>query len=265
MEVQCTAKELIATLVKSSIPTVLVEGSDDMQVYRWIEDGVPRGVDVMATGGRINLLEIYKERAKIKVPIAFVADRDLWSFAECPAEYSEVIFTKGFSMENDVLDGSPIEQLFSAEEQDVLARCMKELSIWFAYEVEEYLAGKAYVINCFPGKILKGNPLAFDASAILPQVFRMPSAEMLKKVADDFRMKFRGKNLLALYNFLFQMRPSGRPKYSKGALLEIATKILETETKKRLIALIKKSLDSTGLVRIDGMLGSGIADGADAI
>ena len=47
------------------------------------------------------------------------------------------------------------------------------------------------------------------------------------------------------------MRPSGRPKYSKGALLEIATKILETETKKRLIALIKKSLDSTGLVRID--------------
>ena len=40
---------------------------------------------------------------------------------------------------------------------------------------------------------------------------------------------------------------------------------VETETKKRLIDLIRKSLDSTGLVRIDGMSGLGIADGADAI
>lgn len=250
MEVQCTAKELVAALSKSSIATVLVEGSDDMQVYRWIEDAIPGGVDVLSTGGRISLLEIYKERAKFNIPIAFVADRDLWSFTGCPPEYSEVIFTDGFSIENDILLDSPIEKLFSKEEEVVLTGCIKELAIWFAYEIEEYLNGRTYKINYDPRQLLSKSSLTFDATAILPRVFRMPSAELVDKITEDFRVKFRGKNLLSLYHYLFELRKSGNPKYSKGGLLQMAAKISMTKTKQLLVDRIREALVRTGFALV---------------
>lgn len=248
MDVQCSAKELVAVLSKSSIATVLVEGSDDMQVYRWIEDAIPGGVDVLSTGGRGNLLEIYKERAKFDIPIAFVADRDLWSFTSCPSEYSDVIFTTGFSIENDVLLDSSIEKLFSKEEVDTLNGCIKELANWYAYEVEEYLNGRPYKISNDPRELLPRSSLTFDVAVIQPQVYRVPSAGLVKTIIEDFRVKFRGKNLLSLYNYLFEMRRSGSPKYSKGALLEMATKIAMTHTKQLLVDSIKEALVKTGFV-----------------
>ena len=52
-----TVDELVSILRRSKLPTVVVEGKDDMRVFRWMEDLVKaHEVDVLGVGGRPNLL-----------------------------------------------------------------------------------------------------------------------------------------------------------------------------------------------------------------
>ena len=51
-----TVDELVSTLRRSKLPTVVVEGRDDMQIFRWMEDLLKvHEVDVLSVGGRPNL------------------------------------------------------------------------------------------------------------------------------------------------------------------------------------------------------------------
>lgn len=60
-----TVDELVASLRRTTLPTVLVEGSDDMNVYRWIEDRLdPAQVSILTCGGRNTLLQVYERRAE---------------------------------------------------------------------------------------------------------------------------------------------------------------------------------------------------------
>ena len=83
-----TVDELVATLQRSQLPTVIVEGKDDMHIYRWIEERVgARKVDVHSAGDRNKLLAVYQRRNEYAhLPVAFVADRDMWLFSGIPPE-----------------------------------------------------------------------------------------------------------------------------------------------------------------------------------
>lgn len=62
-----TTEELIATLRNTSLPTVVVEGLDDMIVYRAIEQRLSHlNVSILPTGGRSKLLDIYKRKGEIQ-------------------------------------------------------------------------------------------------------------------------------------------------------------------------------------------------------
>ena len=55
-----TVDELVAALGRSQLPTVIVEGQVDIQIYRWIEESISnRKVDIQSAGGRNNLLRTY--------------------------------------------------------------------------------------------------------------------------------------------------------------------------------------------------------------
>ena len=94
-----TVDEIVAYLSRSQLPTVVVEGKDDMRIYGWAEARVGNTkAYVLATGGRNTLLAVYQRRNEFaNLPVAFVADRDLWLFSEIPADYHDVIWTQGYS------------------------------------------------------------------------------------------------------------------------------------------------------------------------
>ena len=54
-------EELISALERSNLPTVIVEGEDDIIVYRTLDEKVD-GIDVIDVGGRDILLKIYREK-----------------------------------------------------------------------------------------------------------------------------------------------------------------------------------------------------------
>ena len=50
--------ELVSTLRRSRLPTIVVEGKADMQIFRWMEGLLKikiHDVDVHGVGGRLNL------------------------------------------------------------------------------------------------------------------------------------------------------------------------------------------------------------------
>ena len=86
------------------LPTIIVEGENDIPIYRRIEKYIGvQDADVIQVGGRNNLLSLYERRKEFAhLPVAFVADRDLWLFSGIPPDYPDIIWTEGYSIENDL-------------------------------------------------------------------------------------------------------------------------------------------------------------------
>ena len=139
-----TVDELVAALRRSRLPTVIVEGKDDMQIYRWVEGCIgSQNANILPAGGRNNLLSVYERRNEYAhLPVAFVADRDLWLFSGIPPIYHDIIWTQGYSIENDLYAGANLENLLAAEEATEHQQVLDSIIEWFAFEVEEYLEGR---------------------------------------------------------------------------------------------------------------------------
>lgn len=109
----------------TKLATLVVEGGADCQVYGWMEGIVGSHplyeIDPLPAGGRENLLEIYNRRDKFpsRIPVAFMADLDsqvLEDQAKMTTEYADIIWTTGYSIENDLCtDGNPISLIESKE------------------------------------------------------------------------------------------------------------------------------------------------------
>ena len=71
-----TEEELKSTLKHSSIPTIIVEGKDDLKIYRWIEEDINASatmhIDIMPCGCRNTLIKLYNSRSDFK-KVLFIA------------------------------------------------------------------------------------------------------------------------------------------------------------------------------------------------
>ena len=103
-----TVDELVSTLRRSRLPTIVVEGKEDMQIFRWMEHLLEiHEVDVLGVGGRSNLFAVYDRKSEfVHLPVAFIADQDKELFTRLPAGYEEIIWTQGYSIENDLYAGA---------------------------------------------------------------------------------------------------------------------------------------------------------------
>ena len=113
MNLELTVDEIVNTLKRSSLTTVLVEGKDDILIYRWIEDEIGIvNANFLPCGGRDKLLQVYERRHEFAdLKTIFVADRDAYVYINPPVNYNDIIWTNGYSIENDLYFGRKIELL----------------------------------------------------------------------------------------------------------------------------------------------------------
>ena len=223
-----TVDELVSTLRRSKLPTVVVEGGDDMQIFRWMEDLLKvHEVDVLGVGGRPNLLAVYDRKSEFEhLPVAFIADQDKELFTQLPAGYEDIIWTQGYSIENDLYAGAEpsLESLMDPDEVDEHKQVLDTIVKWFAFEVEEFLTGRTPEFNHHCNEVVPQGQTEIDNNFRQRRGFRCPNSELLQKIKDAYQLQLRGKLLFQML-VRFLSKSNRRVKHSLHGLYEIAFKM----------------------------------------
>lgn len=235
-----TVDELVSTLKKTSLPTVLVEGQDDMRFYRWIEKHLPGRASLLSCDGRTTLLAVYDRRKEFhRLKATFLADKDMWLFTAIPKAYSDVIWTSGYSIENDIIADSKIDELLSEEENIQYKNLVTEIIKWFAFEVEVFRSGGASKQSVKLSKLIVGSRLS-DAY-LQNRRYRPPNTATIEEITENWKLRLRGKTLLDVLTKILG-QASRSPNYGGGQLLEIGVKLSPNKYVTRLIKEISNAL-----------------------
>lgn len=204
-KVDLTPDEIVALLRKSFEPTVLIEGKDDIVVYRKLED--ISEVSVLQTGGRNTLISVYKRRAEFQgKKVAFIADKDCWCITGIPQEYinEKLIFTNGYSIENDIFIDINIIEMMDANEKKIFNQELGMFVDWYSLAIKRFIDHGNQSIKDHPNKILddlhRYNELCKTSDEeIYPE-------EIKELISGNPILKIRGKSLLDL-----ALRQLGKP------------------------------------------------------
>lgn len=222
-DVIVTVDELIATLNHSSLPTLVVEGGDDLIVFRRLEDRSQNlKLSVLPVKGRERVLALFDRKDEIKNPkVMFAADRDLWvMMSTLPVQYRsrDLLVTKGYSIENDAYEDAEAESLLSSTERGELLSELQIFVRWYALAVSRHLSNPTIGYKNHPNEILDDPSHRSELMELAPgEVY---PEELYSRILKNYVELLRGKSLVSL--FVRQMKP-GRPVRHNGkALLEIA-------------------------------------------
>ena len=223
-----TVDELVSTLRRSRLPTIVVEGKEDMQIFRWMEDVLEvHKADVLGVGGRPNLLAVYDRRSEFAhLPVAFIADQDKELFTQLPGGYEEIIWTKGYSIENDLYVGAEpsLESLMDPHEADEHGKLLDTIVEWFTFEVEEFLAGRTPEFDHHCNEVVHLGQTEMDNGFRERRGFHPPNVAIYQQIREAYQLQLRGKQLFqVLVRFLSASHRSA--KYSYHGLHEIAFKM----------------------------------------
>ncbi len=217
--------EYIETLKRSKLPTVITEGLDDYLAFRRLEEAFSDvGLSLMPVGGKDTVLDLFRRRNEFpQISTAFIADQDFWIFSSVPPEFHHptIIFTEGYSIENDLYRDGDIETLLTAAEKEKFERDLREMMKWFSYAIGKILNNQEIPINIHPRRML-------DINGTMRQDFldefgyTEPPENIYEKISGDYRKYLRGKSLLAL--LVCYLSHTDRPvKHSNRSLLEAAS------------------------------------------
>jgi hypothetical protein len=221
---ELTVDEIIGLLKKSALPTVVVEGDDDMIIYRRLEARLAYlGVSVFPVGGKTKVLSLFCRRTELRssLKLAFLVDQDTWVNTGVPAEYDSpvVLLTWGYSIENDVYVDGELDQLLSGADATRFEYEIDQFVEWYALALSRHLRGAPTSISLDPNHVLdvtqRSILLSLEPNESYPTALR-------SQIRQNFAKLLRGKSLLSLLIRNTNSRP-GQPKHSDKALLEMVS------------------------------------------
>jgi hypothetical protein len=194
--------ELIGTITHSSLPTVIIEGVDDVIVYRKLEDiFFDLGLSVLPVFGRNNVIKIFDRLHEFAHAdkFAFIADNDVWGVLGTPAKYlsKHIIFTDGYSIENDIFKDNEIIKYMEGDELATFQQEVKRFSYWYALVVRRTNdKQQGAKIKTYVGDILDSRD-EYERQVALIEGEQYPH-ELLDLINSDFAKYLRGKSLMQL-------------------------------------------------------------------
>lgn len=217
--------ELIATLKHTSLPTVVTEGKDDVLVLRKLEQIFSEvGLSVFPAGGRDKVLAVFERRSELPAEgkFIFVADQDKWIYGEIPNEKiaPELIFTDGYSVENDCYRDGNFEGLLRPAEREAFLAELDNFITWYALALSRHLENPIHGYDKHPNELFEGN-VAYEVQCACAHSETYPS-DLRDTIRRDYARILRGKSLMGL--ILRQLSRRGRrPSHNPTAMLEFST------------------------------------------
>ncbi len=216
--------EILETLKRSRLPTLVVEGGDDVIVYRRLEERLSdRSVSVFPVGGRTKILELLKKIEDLprREAIAFAIDLDLWVITGVPVEfaYDRMVCTTGYSIENDAYHDCDFESLLTASERQQFQDEVTRFCHWYALAVDRLLRGLDERIDVHPSAFLD-SPDKYAAYVKLREGEAYPHL-LGEQVVNEYKRLLRGKSLMALL-LRHLAKPGRAARHTRTALIERA-------------------------------------------
>lgn len=214
---------IIAVLKHSSLPTILVEGTGDVEIYRWLEILIGVGkIDILQCGGRKDLFDIFSRRSEfVNTPVVFLADLDSFLYSSVELKYRDIIFTTGYSIENDILANTDIKYLFDVKE-------IADYDIALERMMEIY-SQKILLRLTNPSEDLNVHAMSYydfeNSRFITPNPFSNyhRDHDWYSYIVQDPNLTIRGKNLVSIYSSILSKK-SRRSKYSRENIIEMHLK-----------------------------------------
>jgi hypothetical protein len=217
--------ETVAYLKRTSQTTALVEGKDDQKVYRYIEERLEDlDLDVLICEGRDGLLAVHRRRHEFAgAPVVFIADRDMWYFTGIPPEYAtSVLFTEGYSIENDLYVREVFEALMSQEEQARFKSLVQQLARWQAFHVEQFVKRGSCNCDVHVSQITPEDLLCNEHLTSIG--FVEPDAALIMRIVDNYPQALRGKTLFQIVLRILSAKQRSS-KFSRDNLIELGAKL----------------------------------------
>jgi hypothetical protein len=218
--------EIVETLKRTSLLTVLCEGGTDLSVLRHVEEvSGAVGASFMECRGKDRVLAVFERRHQFPgARVCYLVDQDNWIFTGIPARFSDVLCTWGYSMENDVLDGANIERLMTAVERRRFDTSLEAVIRWYCFEISKLDQGQAPEVGVHVGQILDNSSDGLSDEFLSGIGFVEPSKEDIVSIYSDYKRKLRGKTILQLFVRLLS-NSTRKSKFNSDNLLEIAVKL----------------------------------------
>lgn len=219
-----TANEIVAYLKNSSMPSIVVEGEDDQMVYRWIlEELGMSSAFLQVCNGRDNLLKVFDRKNEFKhIPVLFIADKDTYVYTGIPTQYQGIIFTNGYSIENDLYHGRQIERLLSKTEEQSFRKALQNFIRYYGCMYERFSKVQKYTFRQHPNAILDDKQELNESK--VSGGFQEPTKETIQYLTNSYDVLLRGHSLFDLLA-RFLSHSKRRTKHSVLSLIEDCYKL----------------------------------------
>lgn len=249
LKLRPTINELSDALHDPTKRKIIVADQDDVFIYqKLVERHKMLAVKVYASGGRSNLLHLYERRDEfVHVPGTFVADREMGLFSGIPESYEDIIWTNGYSLKNDVYVEAQLEHFLEPHETWRHGQVLNAITEWFAFEVEEALAGRSTQVDSLHcNQIVLPGQIQLDGDFLKRRGFRPPNSELVQRIRSEYQSKLPGKFLFQiLTRFLNARGRNFRFNIGVSSLYRVAFLMLESyRLLDRLMQQVKKKLPS---------------------
>ena len=242
---------IIETLKRSNLNTVLIEGLDDVDVYRTLEDYLDiTDISFLECQGRSNLLKVFERRNEIKDNVLFICDSDLWVILGKPDIYTDnrLIATEGYSIENDIfIDGEEIlTKLLKSNEVTKRDEIIKSICEWYSHEISLIIKDASHDCKFSDVTILNTSTMKkysaqFEQAFLINRSYVAAEKDLCESITNDFNKKLRGKFIFQIFEKIFQERQKKSIKYSKAQLFDIVLNFVLSDTDDEKI-LVKRKL-----------------------
>lgn len=244
-----TIDELIETINRSSLLTLVVEGTtDELYINRFIEkivkDKFPglKNVDFVIVEGKKNLLDIFDKNDRITKPVLFMCDRDFWIYTNTPKKYisNQLVITKGYNIENDIYtDGIAfIRNTFDNVELNKFNSIIENVCSLYSFFIKEYIDGyeetRTSTINVLNKSEFDYRTNNFTNDFISKYLINLD--ENLKNdIIDDYALKLNGKIIFDCIHLILSKRTNSKRRLGRNQVLDTAISHIITNFNKNSI------------------------------
>jgi hypothetical protein len=198
---ELTTEEIIALVNRSTLPVVLVEGKTDAAILRLLESFIGEIGSILPCGGRQTLFQLVERSEEItNARIAFLADQDMFCINGGHLAHPKLVYTWGYSIENDIIAGSKIDRLILPAEASTFDEFRWLAARYFSFEYEKsVLEGRAAVWDVSLESVIDPGSGRYRSHIPFGTEISTYNSIFCRRLYRSIKRLLRGKQLVELY------------------------------------------------------------------